>query len=333
MIDDDIPWMVLGGVVLAAGAVAVVWFFTATAPAPQMPMRPAVAVAPTSQVSRSITRVLPESAPASRPATRPVPAERLADATQQRARELQRRLSDDFHVLIAPPYVVAGNMGGQDVRGYLSRTIARCSRAMAASYFDKTPTEPITILLFTDAASYRAWAKELYGDEGVAPFGYYRPSQRTMLMDISTGTGTLVHELTHALMAFDFSDAPLWFAEGLASLHEQCEIHDDRLVGRTNWRLPALKAELAAGRLRPLGQLIVPGGFRGGRVGLNYAHARYFTMYMQQQWKLRAFYARFREHHGGPTAGMAAVEHVFGKPLAKVDAEFRAWLTELEYSP
>ena len=37
-------------------------------------------------------------------------------------------------------------------------------------------------------------------------------------MNIGTGGGTLVHELTHSLIAFDFPHVPDWFNEGLASL-------------------------------------------------------------------------------------------------------------------
>jgi predicted DNA-binding transcriptional regulator YafY len=47
----------------------------------------------------------------------------------------------------------------------------------------------------------------------------------------------LAHELTHALIVYDFPDVPTWFNEGLGSLHEGCRIERTRIVGVPNWRL------------------------------------------------------------------------------------------------
>jgi len=63
-------------------------------------------------------------------------------------------------------------------------------------------------------------------------------------MNIATGGGTLVHEMTHALMAPDFPQAPIWISEGLASLYEQCRVEKQSLKGDPNWRLPELKRAL-----------------------------------------------------------------------------------------
>ena len=67
---------------------------------------------------------------------------------------------------------------------------------------------------------YRRLAKKWFDEDDVPHFGFCR-RDGTMLMNISTGGGTLVHELVHALIRPDFPNVPTWFNEGLASLYEQ----------------------------------------------------------------------------------------------------------------
>ncbi len=186
-------------------------------------------------------------------------------------------------------------------------------------------------MLLANHKTYVHWATRLFNDTDLPHFGYYRPGDRTLVMDISTGTGTLVHELTHALITYDFPKAPTWFDEGLASLHEQCVVGEDRITGKTNWRLEGLQEAVRSGRLRPLRDLVTKRDFRGRLLGLNYAHARYFVMYMQERKVLRAFYAHFRGQTGGGGADVKAIEHVFGRPLAEVDKSFVAWVRTLRY--
>ncbi len=148
-------------------------------------------------------------------------------------------------------------------------------------------------------------------------------------MNIATGTGTLVHELTHVLIIYDFQAVPLWFNEGLASLHEQCRVLPDRLVGLVNWRLPALQKAVRAGRLCPLRELITRNDSYGRQRGLNYAQARYFMMYMQKRGLLRKFYTYFHDNHTGKDAAVKAIEHVFDTDLEKIESDYLKWVTTL----
>src|SRR5690606_23085701 len=104
-------------------------------------------------------------------------------------------------------------------------------------------------------------------------------------------------------------EVPAWFNEGLASLHEQCHIRPDEtgIDGLVNWRLAGLREALAAGRLRPLASLIGDDDFRGPQETINYAQARYFCLYMQEQGVLEQFYRRFRETQPQDPQGMKAV--------------------------
>ena len=105
---------------------------------------------------------------------------------------------------------------------------------------------------------YRRHAKRLDGRENANYHGYYQRTDRRIVLNISTGNGTLAHELTHALAHFDFPNMPEWFDEGLAALHEESEFSSDgsRLIGQSNWRSHFLVNALDRNRLPPLESLI-----------------------------------------------------------------------------
>lgn len=254
-----------------------------------------------------------------------------ADCEHTAAR-LKLELGAECAIAVHPPFVIAGNLTDAQLEQWHSQTIAPAARAMGRSYFRTPPDQPITVLLFRDEESYRDFAKRVYGDAGVSIYGYYKPSERALVMNIGTGGGTLVHELTHALIAFDFPHVSDWFNEGLASLHEQCRFRSDEsgIDGLPNWRLPLLVEAIRAKKLRSLESLIGEGDFRDGPVGLNYAQARYFCMYMQQCGVLERFYHRYRASHKDDLLGLAAVKHVFpNHTWDQLDADFRRWAGEI----
>jgi hypothetical protein len=189
--------------------------------------------------------------------------------------------------------------------------------------------------LFSTKDSYEHYAHQLYRDRGISIYGYYKPRERTLVMNISTGGGTLVHELTHALVAFDCAEVPDWFNEGLASLHEQCRFREDErgpwIEGLINWRLPRLQKELAAERVPSLVDFIQDGDFRGEREAVNYAQARYFCLYMQRRGVLEKYYAELRQNIDTDPSGVNAVKAVFpDQSWGELDVEFAKFVQELE---
>ena len=256
---------------------------------------------------------------------------RECDAIAQR---LGGQLGPTCGVIVRSPFVIAGDMDRRRLELRYNETIGPASRAMAKAYFRTPPNRAITVLLFSGEESYNRYAKALFGEEGISVYGYYKPSQRTLVMNIGTGGGTLVHELTHALIDFDFPAVPAWFNEGLASLHEACQIHPDQsgIDGQTNWRLPGLQKAIREGRAHPLEELVALKDFRGEGVGLNYAEARYFCLYMQQQGVLVDYFRRFRASHKHDPTGAQTILAVFpGKNWRTLNADFQSWALKLEY--
>ena len=259
--------------------------------------------------------------------TEPQPVPEVADlptACRETAARVARDLGDRFEVIQHVPFVLGGDLGRAELERWHGETIEPAAAAMAAAYFDVAPDEPITVLLFSDEETYRRQAERLFGDGQVSRFGYYRPHLRTILINTESGEGPLLHELTHALMAFDFAAVPDWFGEGLASLHERCEVPG--LKGRVNWRLERLQEAIHNDRLPPLRTLIESDDFHGPAQQLNYARARYFCLYMQRQGVLRDFYRRFRFAQSSDPTGSRTIFEIFpDHTWETLDAEFRGF--------
>ena len=257
---------------------------------------------------------------------------------EQKCQELADRWRDRFdaaHVtcIVSPPFVVAGDGMPRRLQGYVDHTILASDEALQKKFFDRArPSEPILILLFESAESYKRLAKKWLGDQPTTPYGYFR-RDNIMVMNVGTGTGTLVHELVHALIRPDFPDVAEWFNEGLGSLFEQCTLAHGDIRGLENWRLPALQRAIRDNKLRSLREMIEDEHFYGDKhVGLNYAEARYLLMYLQEQGKLADFYHKLRAGQAEDKSGLKTLEALITpKTMGEFEKAWRAWVMQLRF--
>jgi hypothetical protein len=244
---------------------------------------------------------------------------------------VRRQLGPGHFAIVRGPIVLAGDLPEAQLGHWHRTAIQPAQRAMSASYFVALPTEPVIILLFSSEQTYRESAARLFADRDVSRYGYYRPHLRTVLVNLEAGCDGLYHELTHALMAFDFPSAPQWLSEGLASLHERARLRDDgrSLEGLANWRSDVLREAIRKNRLPPVRTLVAGGEFRGPRERLNYAHARCFCQYLQDRGLLTACYRACRAGVEADRSGAEAVVSLFpGLSWEEVNADFRRWLAQ-----
>jgi len=257
----------------------------------------------------------------------------LAAACRRKALELKPKLSASCRLIIRVPYVLAGDLGTQELERLYRETIQPTAQALATCYFDQSPNEPIVILMFASASSYQDHALRFDGRKRANYHGYYERGDRRIVLNISTGNGTLAHELTHALGQFDFPEMPEWFDEGLGSLHEQSRFSDDglRLIGESNWRLNYLLPALRNGRLGSLETLMTGGGIRKQHEAVQYAQTRYFLLYLQQRHLLGSFYRKFRAHVAHDPTGIGTLRDLLhSDSLANLDRDFRRWVLTQE---
>ncbi len=170
------------------------------------------------------------------------------------ARELSQLMTAECRILIRSPYVIAGDLSSQELKRYHKEIILPVENVLFTSYFEKRPTSPITILLFSNDSRYQHYANQLDNRSATNYYGYYNRRKRRVLLNVKTGSGTLVHELTHAYSQTDFPTMPEWFDEGLAALHEESDFNKNntRLIGFTNWRLQHLQTGIRQQKLQSL---------------------------------------------------------------------------------
>ena len=249
--------------------------------------------------------------------------------------QVRLQLGPEFRVRIVRPFVVAGNQSAEGFDGACRDTIGWAVDMLNKDFFSTPVRQIVTVYLFRDKESYQQYSWSLFGQKPTTPYGYYLPQHQVLVMNISTGTGTLVHEMVHPLLAADFPQAPSWFDEGLASLYEQCRQRDNKIVGLLNWRLPVFQDGLRAGHLVPLEKLLATTRyeFYEDPHGMHYAQARYLCYYLQEKNLFRSFYHEFRKSCSTDPTGRATLLRMTGKSsLTQLQSEWLEFLAPLRYS-
>ena len=248
--------------------------------------------------------------------------------------QIRLQLGPEFRVQIVKPFVVASNLSAANFDRICQQTIGWAVRILNKDFFSTPVRQIVTIYLFRDKESYEQHSWSLFSQRPTTPYGYYLPQHQVLLMNIATGTGTLVHEIVHPLLAADFPQAPSWFDEGLASLYEQCRERDGKIVGLLNWRLPVLQDGLRAGHFVPLEKLLTTSRdeFYEDPHGMHYAQARYLCYYLQEKHLLQKFYHEFKTHYASDPTGTATLLRITGKDsLKQLQSEWQDFLSPLRH--
>ena len=257
---------------------------------------------------------------------------------QRVTQRLRDELGDRGDVVVRSPFVLAGDDTAHALSVRYEKQIEPLERAMRGSYFEMVPDRPITFLLCLNTASYHDLARHLFADEPVSKWGYYKPARRTVIVNLEHGAAGIGHEMTHALMDFDFPTAPFWFREGLAALHESVFVRETAvgtsLEGLRKGRWKAMQSLLDNDRLLTLEALLTAGKPSTGRAARRYAQARFFCLFLQQNQQLKTYYQRFKRASSVDPHGIRTLLEVLGKQhLEDVDRDFRHWLEELSVAP
>ena len=242
--------------------------------------------------------------------------------------------SKDFTVIVTPPFVVIGDESPAEVRRRSEGTVKWAVDKLKSAYFTSDPSQILDIWLFKDKKSYEANCKKLFGKTPDTPFGYFSEEDGALVMNISTGGGTLVHEIVHPFVAANFPHCPSWFNEGLGSLYEQSGELDGEIHGYTNWRLARLQEAIRKGNLTRFETLCgtTDHEFYEKDRGSNYAQARYLCYYLQQKGLLKTYYRRFLADRKDDPSGYKTLKSVLDcKDMAEFQKQWEAYVLKLKY--
>ncbi len=235
-----------------------------------------------------------------------------------------------FHAFVEQPWVVFGDGPPAQVERRAVGTVRWANALLVQDYFPKAPLQPVDVWLFKDASSYQRHTQAWLDEVPETPYGF--ANEQGLFMDISTGGGTLVHEMVHPLMAVNFPGCPPWFNEGLASLYEAVAEEDGHLVGRLNWRLDGLQEQIKAKALPSFEVLMAQDadGFYNHDTADNYGQSRYLLYYLQEQDLLRPYYAAFTANAEQDPTGFESLKEVLGREdIPAFQAEWEAWVLTL----
>ncbi len=247
--------------------------------------------------------------------------------------EIRKELGPETRVdLVEDLFFVASNDTARSFQKS-KETVGWVYRHLYRDFFTRKPAQPIRVYLFRDKRTYEEYCTSAYRRPPSTPFGFYMAHERKMVMNISTGLGTLAHELVHPLLAEDFPGVPSWFNEGFASLYEQSGEREGKMVGFVNWRLRGLQKALREGKAVPFRELLgtTTEQFYGDDRGVHYATARYLCLYLQETDRLAEYYRTFKTGFQDDATGAAALEKVAGKKLEDLDRIWREWVLRLRF--
>src|SRR5215831_11376811 len=226
---------------------------------------------------------------------------------------LKKKLpSSDFSIVVQPPFVVVGDGTADSVKGHAEHTVKWAVDKLKQDYFSKDPKDILDIWLFRDSASYEKNALALFGDKPSTPYGYYSSAHKALIMNISTGGGTLVHEIVHPFVEANFPTCPAWLNEGLGSLYEQCGEVNGHIRGLTNWRLPGLQNAIRTGAVPSFRKLMSMDSrtFYDDTQGTHYAASRYLCYYLQQRGLLVKYYREFHARQKEDPTGYQTLQRM-----------------------
>lgn len=246
---------------------------------------------------------------------------------------VKNQLGSGFEIIQDGMFILASDASESERINQATKTLQICKNALKNEFFDASLKNPVTVFAFKNKESYQYNLKRLWDETPISPYGHYNYVRKHIIFNLSTGLGTMIHELTHALMDADMPRAPIWIAEGMASLYEQCIVDRTTIKGAVNWRLPELLRKIDTESFTPLEELLnLSDSEFKQKESLHYAQARYFCMYLEHKGVLKQVYKDFRDNYTYDHSGLIFVENALGKNIARIQDDWKTWAKTLRYN-
>ncbi|MCA9304253.1 MAG: PDZ domain-containing protein, partial [Phycisphaerales bacterium] len=200
---------------------------------------------------------------------------------------------------------------------------------------------PWVMVVLPDKTGFARWAVTVFGPGvrgSISSVGgaYEHQDRRLVAQDLGA---TFRHEFLHVLHWRDMNDrgqahAP-WVQEGLASLVEDYDMGDDRLVPVASWRTNIVKRLRDVRRLTPIEELAHTEmeQFTSSRPLAKYAQARAVMLFLLDHGRLGAFYNEYTKGISEDPSGVLALKRAMGMELDQIEEAYEAWIDALPAVP
>jgi hypothetical protein len=250
-----------------------------------------------------------------------------ADADRLRD-EAKRDLGEEARVRIDEALGLAvSSDGGEEALTRCLESVRRLRDPLRARFGMAGPPLPVQALAFRDSEAYRAYLGRRYADKG-SMGGYYDPVARRLVADLGNGLPVFTHEFCHSVFSDDFGVLPPWLSEGLACLFENYRIEEGMAVGEGDGKIALVRRSVQTGRAPSLERMMAlsDAEFHGEDRTSRYMQASAVCLYLQDKGQLTALYAELKKSRATDPTGARSLEAAFGRPVEKVDEDFRAWV-------
>ncbi|MGQ9661910.1 MAG: hypothetical protein ACUVWX_06165 [Kiritimatiellia bacterium] len=246
---------------------------------------------------------------------------------------LRKKLPLGFTVVVEEPFVVLGDESPDMVRARARQTVRWLVDRLRLLYgFENDPGQITDIWFFKDTDSYRKHVWEIFSVMPRDTVGGYLEENKAIIASTTSGTSAVVREIVRLFLQANFPQCPVWFAEGLGLLYEQCAAGSGPLTGLSNWRLGVLQKAVRSKTVIPLAELFSAGktAFRGEDSALHCAEVRYLCYYLQQKKLLPRFYQELRKNATTDPKGSATLLRLLGATeLSAFQKRWEAFVLEL----
>jgi hypothetical protein len=204
-------------------------------------------------------------------------------------------------------------------------TVSDVDRRFLAARRATGRERPVDVCVFERKRDYDRFVHAVFGRDAFFTMGFYLPSHRLVVADLSKGLGNLRHELVHPLLRDAFPDLPDWLNEGVASLYGTARLHRGRYRFGVSHRLRHLRGALRRGTAPGLVELAVSGyeDVHGPRERAYYAMARYLLLYLSVRGQLETFFRDMTTGSFAPEHQLAVLRRYLHPPT------FQRWVSRL----
>lgn len=205
--------------------------------------------------------------------------------------ELRTALGSGYSVAVHRPFVVAFEGDVDQLDRFTAElltpavTAVHCSLGLDPAALEIGSATYTVVAVHSDAAlPSLAW--RLDGRRITGYSGYYLRDKRRLLVDLSGGSGSLLHELVHATLHHHAPQLPEWFDEGLATRFETALLIETERQLRLSPSPPRLRFLRAAVQDGSLASVTQFGDMRRSDTGTlrtRYAHAAAFCKFIEDR--------------------------------------------------